>query len=294
MSFTFESDLVDRARRAGAEITVTADGAIRIKGNRNLPPELRMEIAAHKYAVMQHLYDRHYRGYYWLREKPEVVQLLGEARRVGAAVSLRLTDGGETSDLGQLQDACGAYVRPGKVGIPESIIPALEAAGFELVSYPEPLRWAFAWTSAAGDLMDIWRATLDGPEQLCVWLCTDVGDAVSKHGFEPWEATERVCAGLVENLPKYGRVGALKPYLRKWLEANSTRDRLRAKGLWLVEANTDYAGLVLSEEARPVQAACEKWAWLVLMVERLSGNTGWVSPEGWLETLRGLTREAAA
>jgi hypothetical protein len=99
--------------------------------------------------------------------------------------------------------------------------------------------------------------------------------------------------GIEANLPQYGRARALRPVLRKWLEANGKRDALRAKGQWLEPVEGDYTGLVLSEAARPVQSECERWAWLVVITERLAGNWPWIDPSGWLELLGALHEVAA-
>lgn len=284
-------DLLDRARAAGCEITVGGNGTINIKPAKKLPPELRAEIARHKFAVLQRLYATHYRAYYWLDREPQQRELLREARRLGAAVSLKALDG-ETSDL-EAAGAVGAYVRPGTLGVPEALIPALEAAGFERVEYPEHWQWAMSWSQAVSDLVEQWRPSPEPAQQLAVWLVTDAADAVSRWGLEPWEEVAKTYAGIERNLPAYGRERALRPVLRRWLEANAQRDRLRAQGRWLVEAG-DYMGLILSEEAKLVHTECERWAWLVLAVERLAGNWPWIDPTGWVGVLEGLAQEVAA
>ncbi|AZF88249.1 hypothetical protein [Meiothermus phage MMP17] len=285
-------DLLDRARAAGCEITVAGNGTINIKPAKNLPPELRSEIAQHKFAVLQRLYATHYRAYYWLDREPQQRELLREGRRLGAAVSLKALDG-ETSDL-EAAEAVGAYIRPGTLGIPEALIPALEAAGFERVEYPEHWCWATSWSQAVGDLVEQWRSSPSPAEQLAVWLATDAADAVTRWGLEPWEGVAKTYASIERNLPAYGRERALRPVLRRWMEANRERDRLRAQGRWLVPKQADYSGLILTPEAEAVRSECERWAWLVVATERLAGNWPWVDPTGWVEVLEGLAQEVAA
>lgn len=285
-------DLLDRARAAGCEITVAGNGTINIKPAKKLPPELRAEIARHKFAVLQRLYATHYRAYYWLDREPQQRELLREARRLGAAVSLKTLDG-ETTDL-EAAGAVGGYVRPGNLGIPEALVPTLEAAGFERVEYPEHWRWAMSWSQAVGDLVEQWRSSPASAHQLAVWLATDAADAVTRWGFDVWEGVAKTYTSIERNLPAYGRERALRPVLRRWLEANAQRDRLRAQGRWLVEAREDYMGLILSEEAKPVLEGCERWSWLALAVERLAGNWPWVDPSGWVGVLEELREEVAA
>lgn len=285
-------DLLERARAAGCEITVAGNGTINIKPAKRLPPGLREEIARHKFAVLQRLYATHYRAYYWLDQEPQQRELLREARRLGAAVSLKTPDG-ETTDL-EAAGALGAYVRPGNLGAPEALVPALEAAGFERVEYPEHWRWAMSWSQAVGDLVEQWRSSSSPAHQLAVWLATDAADAVTRWGLEPWEGVAKAYASIERGLPTYGRERALRPVLRNWAAANRERERLRGKGRWLVAAREDYMGLILSEEAKPVLEGCERWAWLVLAVERLAGNWPWVDPSGWVGALEALREEVAA
>jgi len=282
-------DLLERARAAGCEVTVAGNGTINIKPAKRLPPGLREEIARHKFAVLQRLYTTYYRAYYWLDQAPQQLALLREVRRMGAAVSLKTLDG-ETTDLAT-KGAVGAYVRPGNLGIPEALVPALEAAGFERVEYPEHWCWATSWHQAVSDLVEQWRPSPEPAQQLAVWLVTDAADAVSRWGLEPWDGVAKTYAGIERNLPTYGRERALRPVLRRWLEANGKRDALRAKGQWLEPVEGDYTGLVLSEAARPVQSECERWAWLVVATERLAGHWPWIDPTGWVGVLEGLAQE---
>lgn len=290
MSSPFDvGSLLDRARAAGCEITVAGNGTINIKPAKNLPPELRSEIARHRFSVLLHLYGEQYRGWWYLDKAPEVRKLLYEAREAGATVTLKTLDG-ETSDL-DAADAVGAIVRPGKAGTPPSIVPALEAAGFEYHAWPEHYIWANAWAEAVHDLVNTWRGSSQPAEQLAVWLAIDAADAAARRGLEPWEEVAKTYQSIEANLPQYGRARALRPVLRKWVEANGKRDALRAKGQWLEPVEGDYIGLVLSEAAKPVLDECERWAWLVVMVERLAGNWPWVDPTGWVGVLEGLAQE---
>lgn len=283
--------LIEQAHAAGCVVAVLADGNISIRPAKNLPPELRSEIARHRFSVLLHLYGEQYRGWWYLDKAPEVRKLLYEAREAGASVTVKTLDG-ETSDL-DATDAVGAIVRPGKAGTPQSIISALEAAGFEYHAWPEHYIWANAWTEVVHDLVNTWRGSSQLAEQLAVWLAIDAADAVARRGLEPWDEVVKTYQGIEANLPQYGRARALRPVLRKWLEANGKRDALRAKGQWLEPVEGDYTGLVLSEAARPVQSECERWAWLVVITERLAGNWPWIDPSGWLELLGALHEVAA-
>lgn len=292
MSSPFDvGNLLDRARAAGCEITVAGNGTINIKPAKNLPPELREEIARHKFAVLQRLYATHYRAYYWLDQEPHQHELLREARRMGAAVTLKTLDG-ETSELAT-KGAVGAYVRPGTLGIPESLVPPLEAAGFERIEYPEHWCWAMSWSQAVSDLVEQWRPSPEPAQQLAVWLVTDAADAVSRWGLDPWDGVAKTYASIERGLPAYGRERALRPVLRRWLEANAQRDQLRAQGRWLVPKQADYSGLILTPEAEAVRSECERWAWLAVATERLAGNWPWVDPTGWVGVLEGLAQEVA-
>jgi hypothetical protein len=268
---------------------VAAGGLVNIKPAKKLDPALRAEIAQHKFAILQRLYETAYRVYYWLDQEPRVRELLHEARQAGAAVSLKMLDG-ETTDL-EATGAVGAIVRPGPLGTPEAIIPVLEAAGFQRVEYPEHWVWALAWSQAVGDLVEQWRHTLRFSEQQMIWLVADVADATTRYGFEPWETVAKTYAGIVQNLPLYGRERALRPVLRRWLETNRDRDRLRGQERWLVPVREGYTGLVLTEDAEAVRVECERWAWLVLAVERVVGNWPWVDPTEWGGLLEGLLEE---
>lgn len=288
--------LIERARAAGCQVTVGPGGMINIKPAKNLPPELRSEVAAHKFSILQHLYSHLYRAYFWADQAEPVLALLKQAREQGASVSLKTLDG-ETTDL-LAPEAVGAYVRPGRLGIPEALIPALIAAGFERVEYAESWVWATSWAQAAFDLIDAWRTSDRLSQQAAVWLVIDAGDAVTRFGLEPWEGVEKTYRGIEQNLPQYGRERALLPVMRRWWQANQQRDALRAADKWLAPTpkglEGDYAGLVLTQEAEKVLAECERWAWLVVAVERLAGNWPWVDPTGWVGALEGLLEEVAA
>lgn len=284
------SGLLERVRAAGCEIAATGSGAVNIKPAKYLSPDLREEIARHKFAVLQWLYTDHYRAYFYLEQEPHRRELLRKARQMGAAVSLKTLDG-ETTDLEAI-GAVGAYVRPGNLGIPKELVPMLEAAGFKRVEYSERWRWAMSWSQAVGDLSEQWRSSSNPAHQLAVWLTTDAADAVTRRGLEPWEGVAKTYTSIESGLPAYGRERALRAVLRKWLAANKERDRLRGRDGWTVSAG-DYMGLLLSEEAELVLEDCERWAWLVLATERLAGNWPWVDPSGWIGLLEALLREEA-